>query len=140
MMRKKWGAVVFVIFVVFAVGVGITQSFFSANSTIDQAQPTLQLLDTAKLTNMIKNNEDMVIVDLREPELFATGRVPTAINIPFAEINKRYTGLPKEKKIVFICHTGRMGTESGQLLLDNGYKEVFNLEGGMAKWTGKLEK
>lgn len=100
----------------------------------------LQLVNTEKLTTMLKTNKDMVIVDLREPDLFADSRVPGSINIPFDDIETRYKELPKNKKIVFVCHTGRMGTESGNLLLQNGYKQVFNLEGGMAKWTGELEK
>ncbi len=82
----------------------------------------------------------MVIVDLREPELFSNSRVPNSINIPFEEIQLRYTELPKDKEIVFVCHTGRMGVESGNLLLENGYNQVYNLDGGMAKWTGDLEK
>ncbi|WP_235617672.1 rhodanese-like domain-containing protein [Brevibacillus brevis] len=85
------------------------------------------------------DEKDMVIVDLREPELFEEGRVPYAINIPFAEINEKYRSIPTDKKVVFVCHTGRMGVESGNLLLENGYKDVANLDGGMAKWTGHVE-
>lgn len=81
----------------------------------------------------------MVIVDLREPELFEEGRVPNAINIPFAEINEKFTSIPTDKKVVFVCHTGRMGVESGNLLLESGYKDVVNLDGGMARWTGQVE-
>nr|WP_254551038.1 rhodanese-like domain-containing protein [Brevibacillus sp. MS2.2] len=81
----------------------------------------------------------MVIVDLREPELFEERRVPYAINIPFAEINEKYRSIPTDKKVVFVCHTGRMGVESGNLLLENGYMDVANLDGGMAKWTGQVE-
>lgn len=112
-------------------------------TTTNQAvieKPILQSINTDVLTKMITEKEDMVIVDLREPELFQAGRVPDAINIPFAEIQSKFTILPKDKKIVFVCHTGRMGTESGRLLLENGYSQVFNMEGGMAKWNGELEK
>ncbi len=87
-------------------------------------------------TIIIILKEDMVIVDLREPELYANGRVPAAVNIPFDKIKQQYFSLPKDKKIVFVRHVGRMGTESGELLLQNGYREVYNLEGGMAKWSG----
>ncbi|OXS54940.1 hypothetical protein B1A99_24470 [Cohnella sp. CIP 111063] len=102
-------------------------------------EKSLQLVDTLKLTAMIKSQENMVIIDLREPDLYGTGRVPGSINIPFEQIENRFQELPKNKKIVFVCHTGRMGTESGNLLLSNDYSQVFNLEGGMAKWSGELE-
>lgn len=111
-----------------------TSKGFSENIT----EP--HVVDTETLTKMINSREDMVIVDLREPELFSQSRVPSSINIPFEEIPSRYVELPNDKKIVFVCHTGRMGMESGNLLLENGFKQVYNLEGGIAKWTGELEK
>lgn len=110
---------------------------FSASKS---GNPSLQSIDTQKLTEMINDKDNMVIVDLREEELFAAGRIKGSNNIPFADIQSRYAELPKSKKIVFVCHTGRMGTESGTLLLEKGYKQVFNLEGGMAKWTGEIVK
>lgn len=100
---------------------------------------SLQIIDSAQLSQWMTDEKDMVIVDLREPELFEEGRVPYAINIPFAEINEKYRSIPTDKKVVFVCHTGRMGVESGNLLLENGYKDVANLDGGMAKWTGQVE-
>ncbi|MGF9910643.1 rhodanese-like domain-containing protein [Brevibacillus porteri] len=100
---------------------------------------SLQIIDTEQLSQWMTEEKDMVIVDLREPELFEEGRVPNAINIPFAEINEKYRSIPTDKKVVFVCHTGRMGVESGNLLLENGYKDVANLDGGMAKWTGQVE-
>ncbi|WP_409178480.1 rhodanese-like domain-containing protein [Brevibacillus fortis] len=103
------------------------------------AKQSLQIIDSQQLSQWMTDETDMVIVDLREPELFEEGRVPNAINIPFAEINEKYRSIPTDKKVVFVCHTGRMGVESGNLLLENGYKDVSNLDGGMAKWTGQVE-
>lgn len=99
---------------------------------------SLQQINSAQLIEMSASTEDMVIVDLREPELFSEGRVNSSINLPYAEIRQRYKELPRDKKIVFVCHTGRMGVESGNLLIDNEYKQVYNLEGGIASWDGEL--
>ncbi|GED32055.1 hypothetical protein BCE02nite_31960 [Brevibacillus centrosporus] len=111
----------------------------SGNSAVESSN-ALQVIGSEALTQMINDRNDMTIVDLREPELFAKGRVPNAINIPFAEIKTNYTRIPKDKKVVFVCHTGRMGTESGNFLLENGYKDVYNLDGGMAKWNGQMDQ
>ncbi|SOC42995.1 rhodanese-like domain-containing protein [Ureibacillus acetophenoni] len=138
MKRKNKFAVLFgLIVVTFIV---IATSLYVSSNNDSETISELQTVDTKMLTKMIDSKENMVIVDLREPELFATSRVPGAINIPFDEIQSRYTELPKDKDVIFVCHTGRMGTESGNLLLENGYKNVFNLEGGIAEWTGNLEK
>ncbi|MBI2304540.1 MAG: rhodanese-like domain-containing protein [Chloroflexi bacterium] len=82
----------------------------------------------------------MVIVDLREPELYQAGHVPGAKNIPFEEFNQRMNELNPDDDIVLVCHVGGMGDVSGTLLAERGYRQVSNLMGGMAKWVGKLVK
>lgn len=136
-MKKKNKLFVIVVGLTLVIAVSMA---FAKYGVTDQGKASLQMIDSEKLTAMITSNENMVIVDLREPDLFAAGRVSGAVNIPFDQIGTRYKELPKDKKVVFVCHTGRMGTESGNLLLENGYKQVYNLEGGMAKWSGVLEK
>ncbi len=130
-MKKVW--LVSLVALVAAVSIFVMYLF-------NMQEKTLQVISSETLTEMLEKKMDMVIVDLREPELFAKGRIPTAINIPFVDIKTKYTSIPKDKKIVFVCHTGRMGTESGNFLLKNGYKDVYNLEGGMAKWKGQIEQ
>lgn len=80
--------------------------------------------------------DNVQIVDLREPELYAKGHISRAINIPFVEFEERYQELEKDKRIVFVCHTGPMGDASSQFLLEKGYGNIANLTGGMAKWQG----
>ncbi|MFC5591641.1 rhodanese-like domain-containing protein [Sporosarcina soli] len=123
-----------------AIVIAVVASLNGTSKGVSENITEPHIVDTNTLTKMISSKEDMVIVDLREPELFSQSRVPSSINIPFEEIPSRYTELPNDKKIVFVCHTGRMGMESGNLLLENGFKQVYNLEGGIAKWTGELEK
>jgi rhodanese-related sulfurtransferase len=82
--------------------------------------------------------DQVTIVDLREPELYAEAHIPGATNIPFEEFQHRYQELDKEKRIVFVCHTGPMGDASSQFLLGKGYSNLANLIGGMAKWDGPV--
>ncbi|MCF6094155.1 rhodanese-like domain-containing protein [Microaerobacter geothermalis] len=79
-------------------------------------------------------DENTVIVDVREPFLYEENHIPGAILIPFAEFEKEYEKLDKNKKIILVCHMGPMGEASGQFLISKGYKQVYNLEGGMRAW------
>lgn len=122
-----------------AIVIAVVASLNGISKEVPENITEPDIVDTETLMEMINSKEDMIIVDLREPELFSKSRVPSSINIPFEEIPSRYTELPNDKKIVFVCHTGRMGMDSGNLLLENGFKQVYNLEGGIAQWTGELE-
>ncbi len=94
-----------------------------------------------ELKEMMNDGRDIVIVDVREPELFREGHIPGAINIPFDGAHKRILKeLSPDDRIVFVCHGGPMGDELAEILVKNGYREVYNLRGGMRRWRGPLER
>ncbi|MBM7634013.1 rhodanese-like domain-containing protein [Geomicrobium sediminis] len=83
--------------------------------------------------------ESVELVDLREEELYEAGHIPGSILIPYEEFQQRYHELNADKRIILICHTGRMGVESAEFLVDQGFDDVANFGGGMAVWEGPLE-
>ncbi len=94
-----------------------------------------------ELETMMKDGKPVVIVDVREPALFAKGHVPGAINIPYETARGRILKeLSPKDRIVFICHGGPMGDELGEVLVNNGYGSVYNVKGGMKKWSGPLSR
>lgn len=95
-----------------------------------------------ELEAMMKDGNGLVIVDVREPELYAKGHVPGAINIQYednahARILKELS--PKDR-IVFICHGGPMGDELSEILAQNNYPDVYNVAGGMRRWKGPVAR
>ncbi len=94
-----------------------------------------------ELQVMMKDGQPMKIVDVREPDLFAKGHVPGAINIPYDTARERILKeLSKNDRVVFICHSGPMGEKLSGVLTQNGYTKVYNVDGGMRWWKGPLEK
>jgi rhodanese-related sulfurtransferase len=103
------------------------------------AAADLTTITGAQLEAMMADGQKLVIVDVREPELFAAGRIRGAINIPYDDAKPRIVKeLAPTDRIVFVCHGGPMGDELGELLAEKGYPTVFNLKGGMKKWKGGL--
>ncbi|MBI5468229.1 MAG: rhodanese-like domain-containing protein [Deltaproteobacteria bacterium] len=97
----------------------------------------LNRIDGDELRKMMKDGGQITIVDVREPELFAKGHIPGAINIPYDGAHSRILKeLSPKDRIVFVCHGGPMGDELGDILIKNGYASVYNLKGGMRHWSG----
>ena len=99
------------------------------------------VINAEELKEMMADGSAIVIVDVREPELYTRGHLPGAINIPYDGAHDRVLKeLKPGERIVFVCHGGPMGDDLGTLLVNNGYKEVYNLEGGMRRWRGEIER
>jgi len=75
-----------------------------------------------------------VLVDVRNPDEFASGRVEGAVLIPLPEFGERYAELPTDRPLLLICHMGNRSAAATAHLLRNGYTDVANVAGGMDAW------
>jgi rhodanese-related sulfurtransferase len=90
-------------------------------------------------TTMGKIKNGTLIVDVRKTEEVAnvTFDVPSYINIPINELEERFNKIPKDKEIVMVCLSGERSLKTTYFLMNNGFENVFNLEGGIIKWASK---
>ena len=77
---------------------------------------------------------DAVLLDVREPEEYAYGHVPGAINLPQAELATRLTEVPRDRPVFVICESGMRSLRTTQFLRQMGYAQVTNVRGGTAAW------
>jgi rhodanese-related sulfurtransferase len=75
-----------------------------------------------------------ILIDVREYAEFANGRIPGAKLVPLADIEKRYTEIPRDKTVFVICRTGRRSSEAERKLLALGFSDVQNVAGGFEAW------
>jgi len=82
------------------------------------------------------NRKDAVIVDVREPNEFKTGRIPHARNIPVDRMSERVKELEKlkTKPLLLVCQTGSRSAQACAGLLKDGFAQAVALSGGMAAW------
>ncbi|MGT2637733.1 rhodanese-like domain-containing protein [Streptococcus ratti] len=79
------------------------------------------------------------LIDVREADEFAAGRVPGAVNLPLSELASRYQGLAADKPYHIICQMGTRSAQACAFLDSKGY-DVTNISGGTSAWMGALEQ
>ncbi|WP_034384420.1 rhodanese-like domain-containing protein [Deinococcus sp. YIM 77859] len=75
-----------------------------------------------------------LLIDVREPNEFAEVHAQGAQLLPLSEFEARFQELPKDRPLVMICRSGARSARAGQYLLEHGYTDVVNLEGGTLAW------
>ncbi|MBI4529692.1 MAG: FAD-dependent oxidoreductase [Deltaproteobacteria bacterium] len=72
---------------------------------------------------------DAFLLDVREPDEFANGHIPNAINLPLSQMRARYDELPKDREIWICCEVGQRAYYATRFLTQRGYRSR-NLSGG----------
>ena len=82
------------------------------------------------------NNEEVVLLDVREPAETTAGKIAKAVQIPVGSIGKRIGELDKhkDKNIIVYCKTGSQSGLACRELNKAGFEKVYSLSGGMMAW------
>ncbi|WP_281647240.1 rhodanese-like domain-containing protein [Parendozoicomonas sp. Alg238-R29] len=96
-----------------------------------------QSITTQVLTKMV-NQDNAVVVDIRDKKEFARGAITDSINIPHASIKNRVEELEKYKTVpvVLVDAMGQHSGMAGKQLKEAGFENVVRLSGGIGSWQG----
>jgi hydroxyacylglutathione hydrolase len=86
------------------------------------------------IEELARRSEDALVVDVREPEEYAAGHVPGAINLPQADLATRMDELPRDTPILLICQGGLRSLRAARFLAQVGFADVASVQGGTAAW------
>ena len=76
----------------------------------------------------------ITVVDVREPDDYADGHIPGAMNIPFGSLEDRLTEIPRDKQVVFVYQGGPLSRRSLEDFRNEGFVDPHNIDGGMNAW------
>lgn len=79
------------------------------------------------------------IIDVREADEVAAGKIPGSINIPLSLLEFRIHELDKSKEYIIVCRSGARSSRAVQFLEYQGFKAI-NMFGGMMTWNGEVSK
>ncbi|MHB8834989.1 MAG: rhodanese-like domain-containing protein [Candidatus Methylomirabilia bacterium] len=132
---KKVFWIVAVVIVLTLVGGAVGYIFIGPSASQGEAGGVFRTVTPLEAKSLIETRKDLLLVDVRSPEEFEGGSLPGATLIPFWDFAKGRYDLPKDKPILLICAVGGRSLACGQLLASKGYREVYNLKGGLDAWA-----
>jgi len=86
-----------------------------------------------------RGNPNFVILDVRTPAEFAEEHIEYAINLDYYSETFRddLDKLNKTKTYLIYCRTGSRGESSLAIMKELGFREVYNISGGITEWKAE---
>lgn len=100
------------------------------------------IITSDQLEELLNNHHRIHILDVREPEEFIQGHIPSAVLIPLDQLtdNPIIDYWEANDPIVVVCRSGNRSARAQHYLKSIGFTNVKNLKGGMGKWRGPIIK
>lgn len=86
-----------------------------------------------KLTEIVKKNKEVILLDVRSKQEYKEGHLENAINIPVFDLEEQAGKLLKDKSktIIVYCATGNRSKRAKEILEKLNYEDIYNLKNGL---------
>jgi len=119
------------------------QNTFTSNNNKEDVQKKIDIthakgvihLNPSGFNEVIENN-DVIILDVRTPDEIAQGTLLNASTINYYDDDfvRKISLIQKNKIICIYCKAGGRSSSAADMLIENGFQLVINLEGGIRAW------
>ena len=99
-------------------------------------------LTVLELKDKLDNQDEFKMIDVREPHEYEADHLENTLHIPLNSIPGNVADLEeyKDHKLVMICRSGNRCGTAANFLNSNGFKQVYNLKGGMLAWKAEIDE
>jgi rhodanese-related sulfurtransferase len=104
-------------------------------TVVEYQQPSYKEVQAQEAVALIRDVHPLIL-DVRTPAEYQAGHLKDAVLIPVQELQKRWKELSahQDSDILIYCATGNRSTVASKILIDHGFKRIFNLRHGIAEW------
>jgi adenylyltransferase/sulfurtransferase len=100
----------------------------------------MEEITPAELKQRLDNGDDIQIVDVREDNEVAIGRIPNSIHIPVGKILNRMNEIDPGRETVVHCKMGGRSARAIEALKHSGFQgKLMNLKGGILRWSDEVD-
>ena len=100
----------------------------------------MQEITATELSNRMNTEEDVQLIDVRQPDENAFASIEGAKLIPLGEIVRRMDELDPNRETILHCKAGGRSAQAIEMLKKAGYTgELRNLKGGITAWSNEVD-
>jgi rhodanese-related sulfurtransferase/rubrerythrin len=95
-------------------------------------------MDSNEARAFIENHAEgtFTILDVRQPQEYEAAHIPGTKLVPLPQLSDALDELDPESPTIVYCAVGGRSRVAAQMLSGLGFKEIYNLKGGMKVWEG----
>lgn len=93
-----------------------------------------------EVKEMIDNEKDIVILDIREKWEFDICHIENSLHIPMGGLMDKIGELDKTRKHVVVCHHGIRSRMIAKHLVNLGFEKIINLSSGLEGWSNDVDR
>jgi rhodanese-related sulfurtransferase len=104
-------------------------------------KPNVPEVSVSELKQLLTGAKPPRLVDVREPDEWEACRIPGAELIPLSQWPQSALAklADKDEPLLIQCHHGSRSARATAYLLDQGYKNVKNVAGGIDAWSIEID-
>jgi rhodanese-related sulfurtransferase len=104
-------------------------------AVVDFREAAYRELTASEAAALIRS-VDPLILDVRTPAEYERGRIPGSVLIPLQQLQARWQEIAghAQRPVLIYCATGNRSTVAAKILIDRGFRRVYNLRPGIAGW------
>jgi len=91
------------------------------------------------LKKKIDNKDKFLLIDVRENQELAISKLTEALHIPMANISHNLDKINSNQMVIVMCKSGGRSAQVCQYLNNEGYSNVYNLNGGIIRWALEID-
>jgi rhodanese-related sulfurtransferase len=108
----------------------------TADQLLAEAKSKIREVTPAEVKAMRDRGESMVLLDCRDPNEAALGKIPGAIHISRGRLESNVEGaVPRAANVIIYCANGNRSAYAAVTLHELGYERVASMSAGINGWT-----
>jgi len=99
---------------------------------------TIPEISVKELKKKLDSGEPFTLLDVRNEEERDFCNIG-GVFIPLYKLQERYKEITKDQELIIYCRSGRRSLDAASFFLNQGYKNVKNLTGGILAWSDEVD-